>query len=237
MLANHAPSQAAGSSPPRHSRARCCCPSTPAASRPPPRGLHAAACRHRQPRLRRRRAYPREHEGRCRAALHERTAPRHERARRRSLAAGSREAPCSPRGGGASFSRARFASRRERRFPHRRFERLFCIRPATEADRRRAAVAGAPPPLRKRTEAASGYSQRPGVAGVRRSLSRSADPAVWLDQIMKAALRARPGVPVPRMNRAAGAAGYTAGRVGRAGERSCSRPISGLPAALPRRAA
>jgi hypothetical protein len=63
------------------------------------------------------------------------------------------------------------------------------------------------------------------------------DPAVWLDQIMKAALRARPGVPVPRMNRAAGAAGYTAGRVGRAGERSCSRPISGLPAALPRRAA
>ncbi len=80
MLANHAPSQAAGSSPPRHSRARCCCPSTPAASRPPPRGLHAAACGHRQPRLRRRRAYPREHEGRCRAALHERPAPRHKRA-------------------------------------------------------------------------------------------------------------------------------------------------------------
>jgi hypothetical protein len=52
MLANHAPSQAAGSSPPRHSRARCCCPSTPAASRPPPRGLHAAACGHTQRRHR-----------------------------------------------------------------------------------------------------------------------------------------------------------------------------------------
>ena len=53
MLANHAPSQAAGSSPPRRSRARCCCPSTPAASRPPPRGLHAAACGHRRSRSRR----------------------------------------------------------------------------------------------------------------------------------------------------------------------------------------
>ena len=37
---------------------------------------------HRQPRLRRRRAYPREHEGRCRAALHERPAPRQWRASR-----------------------------------------------------------------------------------------------------------------------------------------------------------
>ena len=40
------------------------------------RRASAVACGHRQPRLRRRRAYPREHEGRCRAAPHERPAPR-----------------------------------------------------------------------------------------------------------------------------------------------------------------
>jgi hypothetical protein len=41
----------------------------------------AVAIGHRQPRLRRRRAYPREHEGRCRAAPHERPAPRQKRNR------------------------------------------------------------------------------------------------------------------------------------------------------------